>query len=198
MKRARILILVWLSSLGLVAGAQAVPGLAKDALSLRADARISAAAALSYDEDRGLLPAPAISLEGGLELILWKRLPLRAQVAWSQIFGSAMNANLECFRAVEGVSLGLKTGFLAPMGRLELGILAGAALSARRYSGTSLVTADFSLLAEPRLSIPLTRPAGGSSLILALPMEYAFRAATRTFSAGLSLGTSLDLGRAAP
>ena len=164
------------------------------ALAGRFDASVAGGAALSDDPDRSLLAAPALSFGLGSELLWGAWVPLRLEWRLYSVSPSAMDEYLFSYRGFWGHRFSAETGARLRPGRLELEILAGAAVSASKYADTSLVSAYLSALGELRALYPLrVQSMPGLKLTAGLPFECMLRGSTRTYSLGLSLGVSLPL-----
>jgi hypothetical protein len=154
--------------------------------------------ALSYETERPFLSAPAAGLGAALSLRSGSWLIARASATAFWVASSGFDNQLFSYRAFDGGRFALETGFSLPLRDLRLEALAGAAISATEYSGTSLVAAFPSILAEARILFPLGSPLfPNARLELGLPLAYSWRSEAATIEAGLRLGVSVKLGRTA-
>jgi hypothetical protein len=158
----------------------------------------SGGGALSYEATRPFLAAPTASLGAALSLRSGSWLLARVAASAFWVASSGFDNLLFSYRAFDGGRLALETGLSLPLRELRFEALAGGAISAAEYSGTSLVTAFPSLLVEARLLLPLGSPLfPGAKIELGLPLAYSWRSEAATIEAGLSLGLGLGLGRSA-
>jgi hypothetical protein len=166
---------------------------------LRFDLSAGGGVAPSYEGEKGLLLAPSLDSELGTEISWGYAIPLRAELGLFSVGQSAVNQNLASYRPFWGLKAILETGVRFPVGSkgAELGLLIGAAFSAAEATGTSLVSAYLSAIAEARVLVPFElKGVKGSRFIAGLPVEYMRRGATTTYSAGLEIGLCLPLGLA--
>jgi hypothetical protein len=169
-------------------------------LGFRGDFTVSGLVAPSYNptDDRPLLAAGGYSLGIGLEFRAGQWIPIRSQTTIYSTGHSSVDESLFLYRAFWGFRWAAETGYGFKIEQVELDLLGGGAISASKYTGTALVSAYYSLVAEPRLLIPITiKSVPGFKLIASLPFEYMWRGSTRTFAAGLGAGVSIPLGKAA-
>ncbi len=160
----------------------------------RADVSGGARLAPSYDAYADLLPAWGFDATAGMEYAMSHWIPLRAELGVFSIGASAWDDSLFRFRAFWGYRLAVLTGARFSLGRGEIDVLAGGAVSASRFTGLNQVTAFASAVGEFRYRMPVTLPFfGGLSFdaSAAVPVEYLFRGAARTVSLGLDLGIGL-------
>ena len=164
----------------------------------RLDAGLSGAWVPSWEDNRPFLSAAGYGFDAGIGVALGNWIICRGGLGLFSVGSSGFDASLWRYRAFEGLSLSLASGYRFAFDGAELDLLAGGAISASRYGATSLVTAYVSILLEPRLLVPL-RLRGLDSrrldLMAGLPMEYLFRGAAQSFSLGLEAGLSLRLGK---
>jgi len=164
----------------------------------RLDAGLSGAWVPSWEDERPFLSAAGFGFDAGIGVALGNWIICRGGLAFFSVGSSGFDASLWRYRAFEGLSLSLESGYRFMFDGAELDLLAGGAISASRYAATSLVTAYLSVLLEPRLLVPL-RPRGLDGwrldFMAGLPMEYLFRGAAQSFSLGLEAGLSLRLGK---
>ena len=152
----------------------------------------------SWEEERPFLSAAGFGFDAGIDVALDHWIICRSGLAFFSVGGSAFDASLWHYRAFEGLSLSLESGYRFALGGAELDLLAGGAISASRYTSTSLVTAYFSILAKPRLLIPIQvrgLDARQLGIMVGLPMHYLFRGAAQSFSLGIEAGVGLRLGK---
>ena len=163
---------------------------------LRADFSGGTRIAPSYDDQTLPLPAGGEAISMGLEYSFSHWIPLRAEIGAFSIGASSYDASLFRFRAFWGYRIAAMTGLRFALGSSELDILAGAALSASRFTGLDQVTAFASAAGALRLKVPCADKAGKGPLpfmTAAIPFEYMFRGTSRTVSAGLDLGFGFAL-----
>lgn len=163
---------------------------------IRADFSGGAHIAPSYDDQTLLLPAGGEAVSLGLEYSFLHWIPLRAEIGAFTIGSSSYDESLFKFRAFWGYRIAAMTGLRFGFGSSELDILAGAALSASRFSGLDQVTAFASAVGALRLKVPssgMTIKGALPFMTAAIPFEYMFRGTARTVSAGIDLGFGLAL-----
>jgi len=167
------------------------------ALGLRFGILAQGGAVASYEDDRPLLWGSGYAAGASLELVKGEWIPLRFEASFYDNGASTFDSSLFRYRGFYGLRLAALMGYrdLLDLGDLEVDVLAGGAISASAYTNTSLASAYYSVLLEPRLLIPLSLSFfPGLSVDLGLPLEYMFRSSARTIAAGLSLGLSIPLG----
>lgn len=150
----------------------------------------------SYDAYTDTLPAWGYGATAGIEYALAHWIPVRAELGVFSVGASAWDDSLYRFRAFWGYRFAAMTGARFSVGKAELALLAGGALSASRFTGLNQVTAFASAVGELRFSLPVESPLFGGlafQAIAAVPVEYQFRGTARTVSAGLDLGVGLTL-----
>lgn len=158
---------------------------------LRVDFSGGAQITPSYDDQTLLLPAGGEAVSLGLEYSFSHWIPLRAEIGAFSIGASSYDASLFRFRAFWGYRAAAMTGLRFALGSSELDVLAGAALSASRFSGLDQVTAFASATGALRLKVPcsgMTIKGALPFMTAAIPLEYMFRGTARSISAGLDLG----------
>ena len=169
-----------------------------NAVQWRFDAGFSGSWVPSWEDERPFLSAAGFGFDAGIGVALGNWIICRGGLGLFSVGSSGFDASLWRYRAFEGLSLSLASGYRFAFDGAELDLLAGGAISASRYAATSLVTAYLSVLLEPRLLVPL-RPRGLDGwrldFMAGLPMEYLFRGAAQSFSLGLEAGLSLRLGK---
>jgi hypothetical protein len=149
-------------------------------------------------DERPLLAAGGFSLGLGLELRAGQWIPIRSQTTYFSTGHSAVDESLFLYRGFYGLRWAALTGYGFRLGRCELDLLGGGAISATKYDGTALVSAYYSLIVDPRLLIPVkVKAIPGFSITASLPLEYMWRGTTRSFAAGLGAGVSIPIGKAA-
>lgn len=188
---AALLLSIFPAFAGTSAEAAAVPG-------IRADIAGGARFAPSYDAYTTILPAWGFDTTVGIEYAMSHWIPLRAELAVFSIGSSAWDDSLFRFRAFWGYRLAALTGARLSLGRGELDILVGGAVSASRFTGLNQVTAFASAVGELRYKTPVTLPFFGGlafDATAAVPVEYLFRGTARTISLGLDLGVGIKLAR---
>jgi hypothetical protein len=169
-------------------------------ISVRGDFQASGLAVPSINEadERPLLAAGGYSLGLGLELRAGQWIPIRSQTTYYSTGRSAVDESLFLYRGFYGIRWAALTGYGFRLGQCELDLLGGGAISATKYAGTALVSAYYSLVAEPRLIIPVkVKTIPGFAITASLPLEYMWRGSTRSFAAGLGAGVSIPFGKAA-
>jgi hypothetical protein len=128
---------------------------------------------------------------------------LRLELGYLNVAASSISSSGELYRAWEGLRIALLCGYdfasipIGELGDLAIGGLAGGAVTAGDYKGTSLAMAYPSLVLEPRLALSLRGLQSKSSAQgpwLAFPVELMFRAGTHTIASGLSLGWRYRMG----
>lgn len=132
------------------------------------------------------------SAGGGADLRLGRIIAARLESDFFWIGSSSLSPLGIVYRPWEGLRFSLSAGYsFGPgSGTWRIGVLAGGALTAARYSDTSLIFAYPSILAKAELGLPLgTRGA----LRLGLPLELMLRGDSRTLSPGLSAAYAYDL-----
>lgn len=162
----------------------------------RTDLSGGARFAPSYDAYAGFLPAWGFAAAAGVEYALPHWIPLRAELGVFSIGASAWDDSLFRFRAFWGYRLAALTGARFSLGPGEIDILAGAAVSASRFTGLNQVTAFASAIGELRARMPVALPFFGGlafDAMAAIPVEYLFRGTARTVSLGLDLGIGIKL-----
>ncbi|MCE1195513.1 hypothetical protein LWX53_03315 [bacterium] len=165
---------------------------------IRTDISGGARFAPSYDAYTNILPAWGFDTTVGIEYAMSHWIPLRAELGVFSIGSSAWDASLFRFRAFWGYRLAALTGARLSLGRGELDILVGGAVSASRFTGLNQVTAFASAVGELRYKAPVTLPFFGGlafDAIAAVPIEYLYRGTARTISVGLDLGVVIKLAR---
>jgi len=174
---------------GSLAESPAMPGFRTD---LSGGARL----APSYDAYADFLPAWGFAATAGIEYALSQWIPLRAELGVFSIGASAWDDSLFRFRAFWGYRLAALTGARFNLGPGEINLLAGAAVSASRFTGLNQVTAFASAVGELRVWMPVALPFFGGlafDAIAAVPVEYLFRGTARTVSLGFDLGIGIKL-----
>lgn len=169
-------------------------------MSFRGDFGFSGLVVPSYNtaDDRPLLAAGGYSLGIGLEFRAGRWIPIRSQTTVYSTGHSAVDESLFLYRAFWGFRSAVEAGYGFKIGQVELDLLGGGAISASKYTGTALVSAYYSLVAEPRLLIPIKiKSIPGFMITASLPLECMWRGSTRTFAAGLGAGVSIPLGKEA-
>lgn len=180
---------LFLSAFPAAAQTSAAPG-------FRADVSGGARLAPSYDAYASILPAWGFGATAGAEYAMSRWIPLRAELGVFSIGASAWDDSLFRFRAFWGYRLAALTGARFNLGRGEIDVLAGGAVSASRFTGLDQVTAFASAVGELRCRMPVTLPFFGGLAFdasAAIPLEYLFRGTARTVSLGLDLGIGLKL-----
>jgi hypothetical protein len=154
---------------------------------------ISASGLVPYTWAEGSPTLPHYGFEAtlGLEYDTPISIPIRLEIGYIRVGHSQIAPTGELYRAWDGARFALLGGYsfapieLRKLGKLEIGILGGGALTAAEYSYTPLAYAYPSLILEPRLALELGicgKP------WLALPAELMFRAGNHTIAPGLSIG----------
>jgi|GEM_PF-1661497 len=164
---------------------------------LRFDLSSSGLAAPSCNSgnSRPFLWAGGFSISASFEYCFGS-VPLRLQSGYYYIGRSETDSStLFLYRGFSGMRTALESGYRFSIGGLSLELLAGGAVSISEYLNTSLVSAYWSIVAEPRLLIPVT--VGGIAICAGIPIEYMFRGSTRSYAAGISAGVSIPLGKGA-
>lgn len=144
-------------------------------LSVRGDFQASGLVVPSVNgaDGRPLLAAGGFSLGLGLELRAGQWIPIRSQTTYYSTGHSAVDESLFLYRGFLGWREALETGYSVDLGELKLDLLAGGAVSLSQYSGTALVSAYYSLVAAPRLLIPVkAKTIPGFAITASLPLEY--------------------------
>jgi len=154
----------------------------------------------SYGSDQEPLAAFGCSMSLGFDLVRPRWIPFRGELSFFGVSDSAWSAELFRYRAFNGVRLSAEAGWRAfRQAGLELDLLAGGAFSASRFTGLDAVTAYASLSGEARALLPLGLfGLEGFRLSAAIPVEYLFRGAARTISAGAEIGLSFSPGKLKP
>lgn len=171
-----------------------------NAVQWRFDAGFSGSWVPSWEDERPFLSAAGICLDTGIEAASGNWIIGRGGLGFFSVGGSEFDASLWQYRAFWGMQVSAETGFRFTAGQAELGLLAGGAISASKYTYTSLVTAYYSLLAEPYALIPIHVRGidiEGLRVGLSLPCEYLFRGAAESFSLGLEAKVSIPLKKKA-
>lgn len=166
----------------------------------RFDAGFSGAWVPSWEEDRPFLSAAGFGIDTGIEAVLGGWIIGRCGMEFFSVGGSEFDSSLWHYRPFWGMRFSAETGFRLMAGKVELGLLAGGALSASKYTSTSLVTAYYSLLAEPYVLVPIKVQGidiDGFSVTASIPCEYLLRGAAQSLALGLEVGVSIPLGRKA-
>ncbi len=147
----------------------------------------------SYNEtdSRPLLIAGGFSLGAAVEYYIGN-VPLRFQTTYYYTGRSEIDSStLFLYRGFSGLRQALESGYAFKFSGIELELLAGGAISISEYLNTSLVSAYWSLVAEPRILIPFSE--NRLAVTLGIPVEYMFRGSTQSLAAGLSAGVSFSL-----
>jgi len=166
------------------------------AIVVRLSTEASGAAALSREDERPLLAAPAGSYGLAFSLLRGPWVIARAGLGGFGVSASGHDENLFSYRGYSGLYANLATGLSLPLGFAEVQAVVGGGLKASLYSKTSLVSVFPQATAELRLVAPLgIRGMESFSLDFAVPFAYSFRGGARTIEAGLSLGASVELGK---
>jgi hypothetical protein len=125
----------------------------------------------------------------GLEYDLVSWVPGRIELSGFGVGQSAVSSGGEIYRAWQGFRIAALAGYRfqpwASLWSCRLGLFGGGALTAAGYTGTNLAFAYPSALAELRLDFFSGK---NSSFWMGLPLEYMFRGAFASASAGLSAG----------
>lgn len=166
----------------------------------RLDAGFSGAWVPSWEEERPFLSAAGFGFDAGMEAALGSWIIGRGGLGFLSVGGSEFDESLWQYRAFWSMRLSAETGFRFMAGQVELGLLAGGAISASKYTSTSLVTAYYSLLAEPYVLVPIQVRGvdiPGLCLSFSIPCEYLLRGAAQSLSLGGEVGVSIPLGKKA-
>jgi hypothetical protein len=149
------------------------------------------------------LPHFGFSASFGAEIVYGPFIPARVQLSAFHVDNSRLSSDWSLFRAWSGLRFAALTGlYLTPRsssslrsGRIDTALLAGAAVSAASFSGTTLAYAYPSALLELRAEASSTSPLGFRASI---PVELMFRGGSLTASVGLAVGMRFGLSRGAP
>lgn len=166
----------------------------------RLDAGVSGAWVPSWEEERPFLSAAGFGFDTGVEAALGGWIIGRGSLGFLSVGGSEFDESLWHYRAFWSMRLSAETGFRLMAGQVELGLLAGGAISASKYTSTSLVTAYYSLIAEPYALVPIHVQGihlPGLCLSFSIPCEYLFRGAAQSISLGGEVGVNIPLGKKA-
>jgi hypothetical protein len=130
-------------------------------------------------------------------------LQFRVEGGYLRASASYVSSDGELYRGWEGLRIAFMGGYafgpvpLRKLGRLDLSLLCGGALTAADYLDTALAYAYPSLILEPRLFLRIPGHGGSASVQgpwIAIPCELMFRAGTYSLAPGLSLGWRYRLG----
>jgi hypothetical protein len=120
---------------------------------------------------------------GGTELSIGRILALRLGASALWIKPSPVSAEGILYRGWDALRLSLAAGYSFPLGAFVLRASAGGALTAAAYSGTPLVFAYPSILAQADLDLPIF-PDG--AVRISLPVELMLRGTYTDVAPGLS------------
>lgn len=166
----------------------------------RLDAGFSGAWVPSWEEERPFLSAAGIGFDTGIEAALGGWIIGRGSLGFLSVGGSEFDESLWHYRAFWSMRLSAETGFRFMAGQVELGLLTGGAISASKYTATSLVTAYYSLTTEPYVLVPIHVRGinvDGLCISASIPCEYLFRGAARSLALGIEAGVNIPLGKKA-
>ncbi|MBL8967637.1 MAG: hypothetical protein JNG85_11565 [Spirochaetaceae bacterium] len=181
--------------LAFVAAGQAQPRFSSLPEGFRFDAVVSGSLPVSFEAGRDALPHWELSTRIGAEWAAKRWIPLRFEAGGFRVSPSRPDASLSLFKGFDGYRFALLTGprfFPDASRRMEIAALGGAALSAARYTNTTLVIAYPSLLVEGRFLIAF--PNSPYHGILGVPVELMFRGPVLTASAGVELAFGMSFG----
>jgi len=143
----------------------------------------SASLPITWATENPALTHLGLGLGGGAELDIGRCIALRLGADYLWIGASSVSPEGILYRAWEGLRFSLQAGYTFSVGDLTISALAGGALSAAYYSGTSLVFAYPSVLAGAELNLQVWKH---SAVRFGLPIEVMFRGTYTSFAAGLS------------
>jgi len=181
-----------------LAGAQAtLPSLTstKFVTPLSVDVSVAGLDPITWAEDSPTLTHLGIDITAGLEYSTPINVPIRLEAGYTGITQSSIASDGELYRAWDGVRFALLSGYtfqpieLGGIGKLNISVLAGGALTAAEYTDTALGYAYPSIVLEPRAVLALRGIYGGDTgPYLTLPVELMFRAGNHTLAPGVGLG----------
>jgi hypothetical protein len=198
------IIMVLLFALSAILLHAETPQSASNGIKPRFSVDISASGLMPYTWAEGSPTLPHYGLEAGIGLEYLTRIsaPIRLEIGYIRVGHSKISPAGELYRAWDGLRFALLGGFtfapieLRTIGKLDISILCGGALTAAEYTYTPLAYAYPSLIIEPRLALQIAKAGDIGKPWLALPVELMFRAGNYSRSMGLSLGWQYPLGSA--
>jgi hypothetical protein len=143
----------------------------------------SASLPITWAAENPALMHRGCGLGGGAELDIGRIIALRLGADYFWFSASTVSPEGVLYRAWEGLRFSLESGYRFTLSGMTINALAGAALSASYYSGTSLVFAYPSLRVGAELDLQFLKH---GAIRFGLPLEVMFRGAYTSFAAGLS------------
>lgn len=135
-------------------------------------------------------------MDAGFESLFGRSFLVRAEASLFSVGNSAFDPSLFLYRAFWGWRFALQSGIQMPALGGDVAFLAGGGFSASEYTGTSLVSAYWSAMAELRYARLLSiKGLPGFMLEVGLPFEYLWRGAASSLSLGVAVGASIPLGK---
>jgi hypothetical protein len=176
-------------------GAQTPNPATPKAIGSRFSLDISASGLIPYTWAEGSPSLPHYGFEAnlGLEYATPISVPIRMEIGYIRVGHSKISPTGELYRAWDGARFALFGGYafapieLRNIGKLDISVLGGGALTAAEYTYTPLAYAYPSLVVEGRLALKIGKAPDIGKPWLALPVELMFRAGNHTLSSGLSL-----------
>jgi hypothetical protein len=156
---------------------------------------------ITWAQDSPTLSALGVDVLLGIEYDSSVSLPVRLEIGYIGVGHSRIAPTGELYRGWDGARFALLAGYnfapipLKDIGRLDISLMGGGALTAAAYASTPLAYAYPSAILEPRIILELGENAA-SGPWLSLPTELMFRAGDYTIAPGLSLGWLYRFGGA--